>query len=193
MRRYSGDRDGALEDFSEAIRLLPKAPAAWELRGQLHFDADRYEDALADFTEALKNKPDSVRLYNRRGQVHYFQREYAKAIRDHMEALKIDPKDAYTFNFLAWIWATAPVSTIRNANRSFECATRACELTEFEEPSFLDTLAAAHAECGRFDEAIHWAEKAIELVDETTAEDYGTRLELFREHQPVRVTPERKG
>ena len=102
--------------------------------------------------------------YNYRAGVHYARSNYAAAVRDHMEALKRDPRHAGTFNQLAWVWSTCPDPDVRNGQRARECATRACELTEWGEAGFLDTLAAACAECGEFDDAVKWQEKAIELV-----------------------------
>ena len=66
------------------------------------------------------------------------------------------PRSAATFNQLGWVWATCPDPDIRNGERARECATRACELTEWTEPGFLDTLAAACAECGLAWERDHW-------------------------------------
>jgi serine/threonine-protein kinase len=100
--------------------------------------------ALNDFNKALELDPHSVRIFNRRAGVFYHSKEYAKALRDHMEALKLEPNSAETFNSLAWLWSTVPDPTIRNGRRAVDCATRACELTEFTNPNFLDTLAAAN-------------------------------------------------
>jgi serine/threonine-protein kinase len=104
-----------------------------------------------------------------------------------MEALKRDPRHAGTFNQLGWVWATCPDPDVRNGPRAKECATRACELTEWAEPGFLDTLAAACAECGEFDDAVRWQEKAIELADPDRAADYRGRLGLYRTRKPARV------
>ena len=109
-------------------------------------------------------------------------------IRDHMEALKRDPRHAGTFNQLGWVWATCPEPDVRNGTRAKECATRACELTEWVEPGYIDTLAAACAECGDYDEAVRWQEKAIKLLDsEERQADYRTRLELYSQRKPLRV------
>jgi len=43
-------------------------------------------------------------------------------------------------------------------------AERACELTHYDEPLFIGTLAAAYAEAGRFSEAVTTAEKAEQLA-----------------------------
>jgi serine/threonine-protein kinase len=140
--------------------------------------------------EAIKRNPDSVRLFNRRAMLHYFNREYSKAVRDHTAALKCDPNHAATFNYLAWVWCTAPDPTVRNGRRALECATRACELTEWQTPGFLDTLAAAHAEVGNLQEAEKWAERAAELAeDEKNRAEYLGRAEQYRQGEPLRVTP----
>ena len=43
------------------------------------------------------------------------------------------------------------------------CAKLACRLTEFRQPLFMSTLAAAYAESGRFPKAVCMAEKAMHL------------------------------
>ncbi len=147
-------------------------------------------EALADLNEAIRLNPDSMRLFNRRAMLYYFNKEYGKAVRDHMEALKRKPDDAATFNYLAWVWSTAPDPNFRNGRRALECATRACELTEWQTPGFVDTLACAHAEVGQFSEAVNWSEKAIELAsDDKSRQEYEARMELFRNRQPAREKP----
>jgi serine/threonine-protein kinase len=88
------------------------------------------------------------------------------------------------------VWCTVPDPTVRNGRRALECATRACELTEWQTPGFLDTLAAAHAEAGSFAEAAKWAERAAELAeDDKSRGDYMARAKQFRNEEPLRVTP----
>jgi tetratricopeptide (TPR) repeat protein len=178
----------AIVDCDRAIELLPENVKSYELRGTARKALGNLVGALEDFNEAIKLVPSAVMPYNYRAGIHYSRGHYAAAVRDHMEALKRDPRHAGTFNQLAWVWSTCPDPDVRNGSRARECATRACELTEWSEPGFLDTLAAAYAECGEFDDALKWQQKAIDLVVTPELEiDYRSRLELYQQRKPARV------
>ena len=186
MRDYAG----AAADCDALLAALPTTVKAFELRGLCRKYLGDDAGALADYTEAIRLHPTNPVAYNLRAGLHYHQQRYAKAIQDHLEALKRDPHCASTFNQLGWIWATAPDPDIRNGARARECATRACELTEWLDASYLDTLAAACAEAGDFESAVKWMEKAIPLAPDGSDDDYHARLELYRQERSVRVTPE---
>jgi tetratricopeptide (TPR) repeat protein len=184
------DYEAALADFNESVQLDPDHAATYEYRAETLYKMGRRPEALADLNESIKRNPESPRLFNRRAMLHYFNKEYSKAVRDHTAALKCDPQSAQTFNYLAWVWSTAPDPTVRNGRRALECATRACELSEWQTPGFLDTLAAAHAEVGNFDEAERWAERAADLADSDKARrEYLARAEQYVNAEPLRVTP----
>ena len=70
-------------------------------------------------------------------------------------------------NDLAWIRAAAPQAALRDGAAAVKLAEQACKLTEYREPQFIGTLAAAYAEAGRFDDAITTAEKAKDLASAT--------------------------
>ena len=180
--------DEVLKDCDVAVRELPTIPRCYDVRGTARRALGNLEGALADFNESVRLAPQSVMPYNYRAGVHYAKGEYTAAIHDHMEALKRDPRQAGTFNQLAWIWATAPELEVRNGERARECATRACELTEWSEPGFLDTLAAACAECGEFEDAVKWQRKAMDQIsDPVRLADYRSRLEMYQDRKPIRV------
>jgi len=100
-------------------------------------------------------------------------------------AAKLKPGDPHVFNDLAWTLATFPDARYRDNKLALESATKACVLSEWKNPVYLDTLSAAYAESGDFDAAVKWQSKAIELLtDEKEKEDHRTRLKLYREKKP---------
>ncbi len=186
---HNHDFTAVIEDCDRAIQFMPGLVKAYELRGTARKSEGDLDGALADFNEAIRLAPQAVMPYNYRAGVHYARKQYGTAVRDHMEALKRDPRHAGTFNQLAWVWSTCPDPDVRNGERARECATRACELTEWSEAGFLDTLAAAYAECGEFEEATKWQEKALDLIegDAEKETDFLSRLELYQQRKPARV------
>src|SRR5262249_12649940 len=161
----------------EAIRREADHAAAYRARAWVHRRRHDYERAIADYTELLRLAPDDVTAYNQRGMCWYFKGDHERALADHEQALSHAPHDAASNNSVAWLLATCPEDHRRNGARALELATRACELTEWRQATFLDTLAAAHAECGRFAEAVTWAEKAVGLAPESDRPEYQGRLE----------------
>ncbi len=193
LLRFIDRWEEALADFEKSIQLDPTFLGNYEFRCELYRDMGRMDEAMKDLDQALTlapKGPKGIKFLNLRAMWNYFDEQYQKAIRAHVEALKLDPDHAPTLNYLAWIWCTAPDATVRNGKRALDCATRACELTDFQNAGFLDTLAAAYAEMGEFDEAITTEEKAIDLAeDENSREEYLGRVEQYRNHEPLRVYP----
>jgi serine/threonine-protein kinase len=90
-------------------------------------------------------------------------------------------------NGLAWIKATCPVDELRDGKAAIEHATRACELTDWNDPDLIDTLACAYAEAGQFDQAIHWQTKICQEAPDN--KDFAARLRLYQEGKPYRNDP----
>ena len=87
----------------------------------------------------------------------------------------------------AWILATCSDAKYRNGASAVESAKVACELSDWKQPSFLDTLAAAFAEAGDFESATKWQSKAIDLAtDAAEKQELQTRLKLYRDRKPYR-------
>ncbi|MGL6077059.1 MAG: tetratricopeptide repeat protein [Fimbriiglobus sp.] len=177
----------AIADCDKALELAPGNPRALSLRGMARRRQNDLDGALQDYDKAIRQSPEVPTNYNLRASIYYQQAKFGHAIQDHLEALKRDPRSPSTFNQLGWIWSTAPDPDIRNGRQAKECATRACELSEWQEPGFLDTLAAACAECGDFEEAVKWQIKARDLAAPEQADDYETRVKLYQDGKPYRT------
>jgi tetratricopeptide (TPR) repeat protein len=161
-------------DYDKAIRLYTKAIAPSKLsreilrlvycsRGEAWNLKDDYDKAIADYTKAIASgelsQEDLSIAYNNRGSAWDHQGDYDKAIADYTKAIEINAKYAKAYNGLAWLMATCPEGRYRDGKRAVELAEKAVALDKGA--TFLDTLAAAYAEGGRFQEAIKTQERAI--------------------------------
>src|SRR5437879_13021118 len=88
------------------------------------------------------------------------KKEYAKAKADYEQNIKVAPDDAMARNDYAWLLATCADAEARDGKKAVEHATHACRKTDWKNASFLDTLAAAHAEAGQFEEAVQRMQQA---------------------------------
>ncbi|MEX2026759.1 MAG: hypothetical protein WEH44_05650, partial [Pirellulaceae bacterium] len=113
-------------------------------------------------------------------------------IADYEKAMAIDPENTGVLNNLAWVMATSPEDGVRNAKRSIELATKACELTEYKQAHILSTLASGYAESGDWETALKWSSKAVEVgSDEAeTIDQLKKELESYKEKKPWREKQE---
>ena len=177
--------DRAVADFDAALALNPHSPSTYNNRGNARLARKEYAKAIADYDAALRINPQYVAAYYNRAQAWNDQKEYAKAAADYAEAVRLDPKDAAAGNGLAWLLATAPDAQVRDGRRAVEAAKRALDLAP-KNAGLMDTLAAAHAEAGNFEEAVRWQERALESPALREDAEARRRLELYRKGQPFR-------
>jgi hypothetical protein len=94
-------------------------------------------------------------------------------------------------NNVAWLLATCPNSDVRDGMRAVRIAEGAVALTSRRNRDLLDTLAAAYAEAGRFDQAINSMREAVELAAEAgssgTARRFRRTLQQYERREPMRA------
>jgi tetratricopeptide (TPR) repeat protein len=186
-RKALGDYARAIEDFDAAIRLDPTLASAFNDRGDAHKERKDIDRAIADYTQAIRLDPGLAAAYTSRGFARSRKGEYYLAIEDDNRAIQIDPNFALAYNNRAWIRATCPEARHRDGPTALEDARRACELSNWRQPHFLDTLAGAYAELGDFDQAVAYQLKAQPLFREEWAlRDGRDRLALYQARKPYR-------
>lgn len=106
------------------------------------------------------------------------------------QSLRLNPSDLQVADFLAWLLATSEDAALRNGEEAVALAEEVNRQSGFENPSYLDTLAAALAESGDFDQALHYQDKAIELAKQLGWDgeipSYQARRTQYREQRPFR-------
>lgn len=118
--------------------------------------------------------------------------KHAEAVEDYEVAIKLEPEDTGVLNNYAWVLATSTDDKVRDAERSIELGTKACELTKYERPHILSTLAAGYAEKGDWENAIKWSTKAVEVgsKDAEVGDQLKKELESYQEKKPWREKQE---
>jgi tetratricopeptide (TPR) repeat protein/mono/diheme cytochrome c family protein len=186
LHEKKGATKEALADFEMALRLQPGSASVYLRRGDLHFAHGAVKQAFADYEMALQLQPRSAAGYERRAMVYERERQYELAIADYQEAVRLDSRNAEARAGLAWLQATCPDARLRNGRHAIMHATRAAELGDAREPHFLEVLAAAYAECGRFEDATRFQQLAVDQGLQRAGSEL-QRLELYRAKQPFRL------
>jgi tetratricopeptide (TPR) repeat protein len=101
------------------------------------------------------------------------------AIAAYSRAIDLYPNIPDSYDELAWQLATAERSGARDGKRALESALKACELTGWKNPMYLETLAAAYARLGNFDDAVKWQREALQSAKMARNQDAVRRLELY--------------
>jgi tetratricopeptide (TPR) repeat protein len=148
-------------------------------------------DAIRDDNDAdsREDKADALRA---RGDALLSVGRHADAVKDYDEAVKIDPTDTGVLNNLAWVLATSPDDAVRSGERSVEMGLKACELTKYQKPHILSTLAAGYAEKGDWENAKKWSAKAVEMgaKDDDVDQQLKKELESYKQQKPWREKTE---
>ena len=216
------DFQSAIADLTEAIRLGRKTATAYGNRGECFWIKGDFDMASRDFGEAILLEPARPEWYYNQAVCRHLSGNPHGAMKRLEDAAKfasgepyasffgtqqirgrlkpepgqeprLDPMEAVVCDALAWIFATCSDDQERDGERAVRNATIAADKTDREDGYYLDTLAAAYAEAGKFDEAVKWEKKAIELVrrDDEFLTGSRARLALYRDKKPYRE-PSRK-
>ena len=159
-------------------------PKFYNNRGTAFGEKGQYDQAISDFNKAIEINPRYIRAYNNRGIVYRLKGQYDKAILDFNKAIEINPLDAEGYNNLAWLLATAKAPGFRNGKRAVDLALKACELSDWRDAEYVDTLAAGYARAGDFDNAVKWQEKALRYPKLARPSEFQQRLNFYRERKP---------
>lgn len=195
-----GRHEPAMADYNEAIRLQPQDPHLYVARGNEWRRHLKLDLALEDYDRAIQVDPGYVHAYVCRVMITRQRRQFARAVAELTAITAMAPDDAEVHRMLARILATCNDSDVRDGARAVREATRACELTDWNDADCLDTLAAAYAEAGDYKSAVAWQTKAIALFrKEATSAlkrsmDFGgrrgigfdDRLAFYKRRRPAR-------
>jgi len=181
--------DEAIEAFSTAIELIPGDFEAYNYRGVARTYQGDYDGAIADYNLALKIKPAYADALNNRGFAWVKKGNLSQALRDFSRAIEIQPALLDAYNSKAWILATSSQAQYRDGKEAVALAKKAVEMNAGIDS--MDTLAAAYAANGQFDQAVSTQKQVIQMLVQQEKIDslgpYLDHLNTYKAGKPLRI------
>ena len=186
----AGRLEEAERELREAVRLKDTNAAAHANLGPVLCAQGKLDAGIYHLERALALDPDYTRAHANLGEAYAARGKRASAAEQFALAVHFDPDNPFLLNRLAWLLATSPEDSVRNGPRAVELAERAATITRREDVMSMETLSAAYAEAGRFEDAVTAGRAALALAEkqgnESTAADLARRLQIFQMRQPYR-------
>ncbi len=182
----------AVEYYRKAAAVAPKSLRFQGKLAVLLIRLGRDQEAVVPIQAGLQVAKDWADGHFLLGYVQSRQEQAVEAMASFREAMKARPDWPEPMNALAWILATSPDDKLRNGAEAVQLASQACAATGNSVGAMLDTLAAAQAEAGRFDEAVSTAQKALQAVADQPVDPEGLRpaieqrIALYQQKKPFR-------
>ena len=188
-----GRHGQAVEHFEKAIRLVPGEASFYSNLGLTLFRLGYSQRAIALYNKAVQLDPNSTNAHDNLAIALTRLGQFDEAIYHYRKAVELDPNRLGAIASLAWLLATHPLAERRDGEEALALAQRACQQTGYGNPGPLNSLAAAYAELGRFDQAVQAAERALDLAkragDQQRVAEVSATLDSYRSGRPYRIAP----
>ena len=185
----------AIEEFQITLSEEPDHIESLYLLASCLARLDRESEAMPYAERVAVLAPNSAMAHGLLGSLLCSAGRYGEALKHLEVAQKATPGDVSIANNLAWLLATCPDAAYRDGSRALRLALWACEATTYKSPPLLDSLAAAYAEAGQFDQAVRITRQAIDIVranPKASTETLESRMRLYLAAQPYRESPANK-
>jgi Flp pilus assembly protein TadD len=189
-----GNYSQAITHYYEAIQIMPDLAVAQKNLGKALLQQGELDEAIRHLRKALAIEPGLAVAHSDLAYSLALTGKSDDAVKHFAEALRLKPDWVDPMNNLAWLLATYKEAEFYNPTEAIRLAERVCELTDYEQPEGMETLAAAYAAAGRFSDAVTTAEKALELAQSLQRaeliQEIQNRLLLYKAGKPyIELSP----
>jgi len=185
--RINGNIDEAITHYQQALQIEPNHDRAHGNLGFALLSKGRLEEAAEHLTRAVQLDPDYLNARYNLALTLSKLGNFDQAISQYHQVLQLENDYPPALNGIAWILCTHPDQKKRDPNRAIELAIHAAQLTQYQNPDILDTLATAYASTGKFDLAVTTAQLALKLASEQQNKEMlahiRKQLELYRQEK----------
>jgi tetratricopeptide (TPR) repeat protein len=178
----------AAASLTRATQLDPRSADAWQNLGTVQGLRGQLTAATESLTRATKLDQKHIQAHLDLGRVLHQQARAAEAIEHYRLVSQLRPGWSEPIARLAWILATNPDAAIRQPARAVRLAEEAAQLAIDQPTSIRDTLAAAYASAGRYQDAAATLRAAMNQLkpDDPLLPELRSRLALYAAGQPYR-------
>jgi spermidine synthase len=183
--------------YEEALALAPDDTSLLEWTTLANRQLDRPERMRELLERQLALQPDDVVSHLRIASVAKRLGDEKAAIRHKREVIRLGSGEPALRNDVAWTLATSRDEQIRDPAEAIRLAEALVDEAQTRDPNEIDTLAAAYAAAGRFEDAVRTASQAASLAAERgqteLAETIRSRVEIYRSQRPYVDTESSNG
>lgn len=191
--KQTNQTDLADQTCLKASTLKSEEIVEWHLKKTLSFRRnEKYDLALTEVNKALDVLPLHNESLITKALIYGKIKQYRKRIDTLRKAVNTGSKRPQAYNNLAYLLATSSNSSYRDGEEALELALKAVDLANKPNPIYIDTLAAAYAEVGQFDNAVNSQQKAINILKTQGRQDlvkkWGLikKVEFYQANKPWR-------
>ena len=188
----AGAFEEAILHYRLAVRFDPGHSGAHYNLANVLLRRGETGEAIRHYRRALEAAPDDPEVLNNLARALVDAGDEIEAAALYARAIAAGPALAAPRLGLAWIRATAAEAALRDGAEALRLAREAVRIGGDDHPDTLDTLAAAYAAAGRFDEAVATARRAAARARATPglarlAPAIDDRLRLYLGFEPYRA------
>lgn len=97
QRYWEDDFRGAIDSYTQTIRLNPNFAFAYINRGLCRFQLKDFQGAIADYTQTIRLNPNFAYAYLDRGYARLHLKDFQGAIADYTQTIRLNPNFAYAY------------------------------------------------------------------------------------------------
>jgi tetratricopeptide (TPR) repeat protein len=157
---------GAIEKYSEAIKVFSNDSNTYGNRGMAYLEIEDYEHAINDFNKVIELDDNKSEGYNSRGVVYFKKGDEIKALGDFNKAIEIDPKNHNAYLNKAMLLNQQ--SKYKDSISSYEYAVNKLNLTDEQKCSALNNIGSMY-------DRLNEPEKALEFYNRAINTDYSDK------------------
>ncbi len=158
--------DKVISSYTKAIEIKPDFIEAHNNLGNTFASIGKQNEAIYHFSEALKINPDNADLHINIAILLQKRQNFHEAIEHYKRVIQLNPDNPQPYNNIAYILQTTNNQNNKDSADAIKYAKKACELTNYVKPNYMDTLAGAYGKSKQYQEALQTAQEAKKIATE---------------------------